>query len=137
MAETTSTVVPGEYDIDYFLGSDFGFNLNWSTEISAEEGLYEGVELQGALIEMEIRREYGARQIEIAARTSPNEQEGLIALGVSPGDFQVRIPGNFSNHIGTSLRRGVYDIKVTFPGGQVNRFLEGVIRFHPEVTKGS
>ncbi len=136
MAETTSTVVPGEYDIDYILGSDFGFNLNWSIEISAVEELYDGIELQGALIEMEIRREHGARQIEIAARTTPNEGEGIIVLGEAPGDFQVLISGNFSKHIGTSLRRGVYDIKVTFPGGGIHRFIQGVVRFDPQVTEG-
>jgi hypothetical protein len=108
--------VPGKYDLDIYRGDTFRqVVVLWGDDAKTQP-----VDLAGATVAAEIRDKAMGKVLATfgCTVTPPNTIEIGLAAAVS----------------GTLTGKGVWDLQVTFPGGDVRTFLAGAVKITTDVT---
>lgn len=113
----------GRYDFTLEQGTTFRRTFRWRQP--------DGVtpkDLTGWTAKMQIRPKPGQPE----ALTLSTDAPGGITINGAAGEVTVTILPAQSSAI--TIRRGVYDLELTSPGGEVFRLIEGTVTVSPEVT---
>lgn len=106
------------YDLHIEQGSTF------SLEIECQDESGGAVDLTGSSIAGQVRRSYASAAPAAVFLGVVAPGRGLAELSLTAAQTAQMQPG-----------RAVWDCELTFPGGTVQRLLEGSVRITPEVTR--
>lgn len=98
----------------YFQWKDSEGNVNVLTDYKAR---------------LQARKTFTAPDVLIDAST----ENGLISINADIGEIVVELPASLTS--GFNWRRGVYDLELESPDGEVTRLIHGVITISFEVTR--
>jgi hypothetical protein len=122
-------VTPIHLDFQIFRGATFRESIQWSAGDPPEEA--NPVDLTGCSMRMQMRANYDSPDPALISLTS--EPEGGIIIDAEIGKFTFYLSAE--NTVGLPAIKGVYDVKIEFSNGDVERFLQGKISVSPEVTR--
>lgn len=110
-----------------YQGSTFRKPFTWSL-VDNKTNTRTPVDLTGCLIRMQLRKERcGDVLVDF-------KDEGFISItDPQQGQWEIHVPADISANF--TFERGVFDIEVEFPDGEVVRVVEGAIVIKPEVTR--
>jgi hypothetical protein len=125
--------VAAVYNFGVDQGSTVRFSFTWKHNTgTADDPVFEPYDLTGCTARMQVRQ---ARGKPLIFEVSTSTTDGSLA--VQPGGVLGRIDVWLSdeNTDLLDLKITKYDIEVAFPGGDVQRVLEGRITSNPSITK--
>lgn len=112
-------VVPAEYDIIIYEGSDFALSITWKDDNDAL------VDLTGFTGRMHIRDKVNSvAYVDITP---------YVSLGTTNGLVTINIPASAT--IDWAFTTGVYDLEVESSAGAISRLIQGTITIDEEVTR--
>lgn len=113
------------YDILIEQGATFKLNLRWKDS----EG--QGIDLWGYEARMQIRKSSQAETVELELTSDGSDES--ITFGSDYGFINIEIDAARTTDL--DIRRGVYDLELISPYGDVTRLIQGAVTVSPEVTK--
>ena len=119
-------MTPGKHDIRIYAYATLSMPIRWTTGTPAAP-----VDLTGATVTMQIRERASSPSPAISLTSAPGG--GITISNPSGGEFLITISDELTGAL--TIRKGVYDVVVTSPGGEAYRLIEGVVAVHPGVTK--
>lgn len=122
-------MTPFKVNIDIYQGATFRKSLAWK---SADDNGQNAVarDLTGYKARMQVRP---SKDSSVVFHTLTTENGDIVITGAT-GAIDLRIGAD-----ATALfkgNRGVYDLELVAPNGDVTRLVEGIAFIHPEVTRG-
>ena len=121
----------GVYNFTLEVGADFDL------PVEVTQGSVEAPEprpLTDFTARMQIRQTYASDTALISLST---ETTG-ITIDEDDGIINIEIPGAVSTAVtglGTTIKKGVYDLEMVAPDGSIERVLKGKVKLDPEVTR--
>lgn len=104
-------------------GATFRFKFTWKDSKSRL------IDLTGFVARMHVRAEVAASAVLIALNT----ENGGILLGGKSGTISLYLSDAATSAL--SWAKGVYDIELVSPSGEVFRLVSGAVSVSPEVTR--
>lgn len=101
---------------------------SWSTTIAASDADGSHIDHTGYTVEMDIRDSYDSAS-ELLALTAGN---GRVSI-TGGGDIGLTVASSDTSSL--SFDRGIYDLKVTSPGGTTSFYLRGNVIVQKSVTR--
>jgi len=122
-------MTPIDYNIDMFQGSTFKLDLE------LEDGNGAAINLTGATIRGKMRRTASATIVEATFTcTIVSAVGGTATVGLTAAQTAA-IAADPSQKATREITNFAYDIEYEDSGGIVDRILQGIVNFYPEVTK--
>ena len=111
---------------------DFYINqgTTWSVSLTYKDDQGVPIDLSNYTAKMQIRLSVESSKVLLELSTT----NGKITIDGPNGRIQLQLEPNDTTSLGL-VRRGVYDLELTSPSLIVDRLLEGVVYFNPEVTR--
>ncbi len=113
------------YDILIEQGATFKLNLRW------KDGDGNGIDLDGYEARMQIRKSSQSNNVELELTSDGSDES--ITFGSDYGFINIEVDANITS--GFDIRRGVYDLELIAPSGEITRLIQGSVTISPEVTK--
>lgn len=113
---------PGAYDFTIYQGANLDFTATWLDDSD------EPINLTGWDAEMQARPRVDAELLLFALSVGNG-----ITLGDAEGTIQIQMDAEETSAL--DFDRGVYNLELISPPGQVTRLLEGTVRLSKEVTR--
>lgn len=117
-------MTPGQLDLIIYQGA------TWRKTIRVQSPAGTGVDLTDATLQMQIRPAIASTEIIIELSTANGR---IVVTDASKGEFVVEIEDEASSQIDQT--KGVYDLEVHYPNGDVDRILMGKVTLSKEVTR--
>lgn len=112
-----------EYDITIEQGATFKLNLLW------EDPAGDPIDVTGYTARMQVREKYTSTTTLLSLTSAA----GDIVLGDTAGTIDITASAVATAAI--DEKRGVYDLELVSPGGEVTRLIRGCVTITPEVTR--
>lgn len=90
----------------------------------------EPYDLTGCTARMQIRPKAG-----LGVALALTTENGGILLGEATGQIDVFMSADETDALGATLLRGVYDLEIVYPSGDVTRVVQGKVRVSANVTR--
>jgi len=113
------------YDILIEQGATFNLTIRWKDS----DG--QGIDLDGFEARMQIRKSSQSDTVELELTSDGSDES--ITFGSDYGFINIDVDANIT--AGLEIRRGVYDLELINPAGDVTRLVQGSVTISPEVTK--
>ncbi|MEM1944163.1 MAG: hypothetical protein QXX57_00270 [Nitrososphaerota archaeon] len=111
---------------------DFYINqgTTWSVSLTYKDDEGVPIDISNYTAKMQVRPSVESSRVLLELST----ENGKISIDGPNGRIQLQLEPADTTNLGL-VRRGVYDLELTSPSLVVDRLLEGVIYFNPEVTR--
>ena len=102
----------------------------FTRELTYTDSTGSPVNLTDAEIRMQVRATVSNQTVLVDLSTATS---GITIVDALAGSFRIQI--NAATTSAYTWKKGVYDLEVEFPTGEVRRIMEGIIEVSPEVTR--
>lgn len=116
--------IPAKIDLEIYQGSTFRKTFIWKTGDPTAP-----VDLTGYTARMQIRERITDDSPVIELTT----ENSRIILTPAEGKIELHLTDADTSTI--TIKKGVYDLELVSPGGDVRRLVEGTVKVFPEVTR--
>lgn len=116
---------PARLDWIVYQGATFNEQISWKGGDPAEP-----IDLTGCVVRMQVRPDLASDVVLVECSTANGKIQTV------PLNGEIRITISAAETEGFNWSKGVYDLEVEFPGGEVRRLVEGTMRVRREVTRG-
>lgn len=120
-------MIPGKENLEIYAGATYKKTFQW-TIVNGTTSV--PVDITGSTIRMQIREKINSPAILIELTTANNR---IRLTDATNGVFQLYLTDAETSALG--FKTGVYDIEIKLFNNEVERFVEGVVIVHPEVTR--